>query len=155
MKFYRIGNKNRDKDVHTAFAGEGGIYGEGRWHLKGTPVIYAATTPELALVEILVHRRPRASVSYPLYVIDIPEKWIEIAAPKLLPKNWDSVPPTQASRALGDAWLHEKSSIGLLVPSVIVPLSLNCIINPLHPKFDIRWAKGPLEFSLDSRLLYD
>ena len=44
------------------------------------------------------------------------------------------------------------SSAGLLVPSVIVPQETNCLLNPAHPEFSLKWVDGPLDFPLDPRL---
>lgn len=59
----------------------------------------------------------------------------------------------EATQVFGTDWAKEKRSLGLKVPSVVLPLSFNYLINPLHPQFDEgRIAQhGPLV--LDDRYL--
>lgn len=52
----------------------------------------------------------------------------------------------------GDRWIQEQRSVALLVPSVIIPLEKNALINPLHPAFRLDWVKPPLRFRYDPRL---
>ena len=49
------------------------------------------------------------------------------------PVGWDAIPTGKVSLDLGDAWINEKRSALLLVPSVIVPEESNALINPAHP----------------------
>jgi RES domain-containing protein len=47
-----------------------------------------------------------------------------------LPSDWPE--KTEATRALGDAWLAADSSALLIVPSAIVPDTFNVLLNPAH-----------------------
>ena len=60
MFLWRISN-------HSALDGRGGLYAPARWHSQGHPVVYLATSPAGALVEVLVehvgeHLAPSAAV---------------------------------------------------------------------------------------------
>ncbi len=58
------------------------------------------------------------------------------------------------SQAVGDAWLHSGSSLGLLVPSRVIPLERNVLLNPRHPAMvEIRVAVSE-PFVFDDRLGY-
>jgi RES domain-containing protein len=47
-----------------------------------------------------------------------------------LPKNWQA--QLEVTRDLGTAWLEENESVLLRVPSVIVPETVNLLLNPSH-----------------------
>jgi RES domain-containing protein len=60
-----------------------------------------------------------------------------------------SEPP---SVKFGSRWLMEKRSVGLKVPSAILPEEYNLIVNPAHEKFDLSMVKGPFSLAWDKRL---
>jgi len=43
------------KAAHVALDGEGARLWGGRWNSAGRPMVYAAATPSLAVLEVLVH----------------------------------------------------------------------------------------------------
>jgi RES domain-containing protein len=45
----------KQKHQNTAFSGDGGLYAPGRWHPKGFPIIYTASSLALATLEVFVH----------------------------------------------------------------------------------------------------
>ena len=51
-----------------------------------------------------------------------------------LPGNWAS--DHGHTRPLGTAWLSERKAVALVVPSVIIPLERNILLNPEHPDFE-------------------
>ncbi len=114
-------------------------------------MVYASSSVALACLETLTHMRtPRRFEERWLFTIEIPDKLIEKIAK--MPNGWDSEPAGSASRAAGDQWVHEERSVALLVPSVIVPMETNALINPRHPAFRLDWVKPPKRFRYDSRL---
>lgn len=40
------------------------------------------------------------------------------------------------TRRYGDSWVEEERSLALKVPSVVIPMSYNYLVNPKHPAFD-------------------
>lgn len=103
------------------------------------------------MLEILVHLDPRWPLQ-PLvaWKIEVPEALIH--APSDLPDDWRSNP--ESARRYGDQWLANRLSVALRVPSAVVPVEANVLINPAHPEFRLEWVVGepePVEF--DPRLL--
>lgn len=148
VTFYRL-------DLHSkatpAFSGEGGLHGAARWHSLGTLLVYTSTSVALACLETLVHLQTvRHSEERWLFAIEIPNQLVEQL--QQLPPNWDAEPAGLASRAVGAQWIGEQRSVALLVPSAVIPVEQNALINPRHPRFRIDWVKKPVRFRYDPRL---
>jgi RES domain-containing protein len=115
-------------------------------------VVYASTSPALAVLEILVHYSvlPRDFVLTP---IKVPRGvLIEEVPAEHLPSHWNSPSPVKATREFGRRWANEKRSAVLSVPSSIVPVDRNFLINPLHPDFRRIVFLPPEPFYFDQRL---
>jgi RES domain-containing protein len=115
---------------------EGARRNGGRWNSKGVPVLYCATSESLALLELRVHSPhpyPRERLRF---VIEVPDDAVHEAPAPALPRGWNKLPPAPASKRFGDAWLAARSSLGLLVPSVIASEEHNLLLNPEHPRFN-------------------
>lgn len=126
----------------------------GRWHSKGHSIVYAAANASTALLEILVH--------LDIDQVDIPDtfKLIEIAIPDEIASSAEEVrardlilTDEHSSREFGTRWLKERRSAILLVPSVIVPVETNVLINPEHPDAHKIEVVGTSTFVFDERLL--
>jgi RES domain-containing protein len=140
-------------DPGEAFSGEGGLHAAGRWNSLGTRLVYASSSTALACLETLAHMRtPRRLEERWLFAIEIRDDLIEKLSIGDLPAHWDSEPAGAASRNIGDQWVIEQRSIALLVPSVIVQVEQNALINPRHPAFRIDSVKPPVRFRYDPRL---
>ncbi|MFZ4776370.1 MAG: RES family NAD+ phosphorylase [Terrimicrobiaceae bacterium] len=134
-----------------AFSGEGGIHAAGRWNSLGTRMVYASSSVALACLETLTHmRRPRRLEERWLFTIEIPDAQIEELSS--VPAGWNSEPAGSVSRETGDLWVREQRSVALLVPSAIVPVEKNALLNPLHPSFRLGWIRRPARFHYDPRL---
>jgi RES domain-containing protein len=119
----------------------------GRWHSKGTPILYFSLALSLACLERLVHLAPD----------EIPDDYAYTAIDlRLQPEVADfrgSLADLDATRSLGNRWATDQRSLGLLVPSVVIPIEFNLLLNPLHPAFaGLAWGV-PETFNFDSRLL--
>jgi len=148
--FHRLESLNRS-DPASAFSGEGGLHAAGRWNSLGTRIVYASSSVALACLETLTHMRtPRRLEERWLFAIEIPDTQIEELA--RLPKGWDAEPAGAASRAVGDEWAAKQRSVALLVPSAIVPVEVNALINPFHLDFRFSWVMPPSRFRYDPRL---
>ena len=150
MIFHRLESLDRP-DPADAFSGEGGLHAAGRWNSLGARMVYASSSVALACLETLTHTRtPRRLEERWLFTVEIPDNLIEeLSNP---PVGWDSEPAGAPSRTAGDQWLHEQRSVALLVPSVIVPVEKNALINPRHPAFRLESIGPPMRFRYDPRL---
>lgn len=127
MLLYRIADKR-----FGAESGEGArLYG-GRWNSPGRAVIYACSSYAGAMLEKLVHTGRQIPRHQVCVIFNVPEtlKLIELQAAKF--RGWDAE-NCKASRRAGDAWLNDKSSAILLVPSVVFAVERNALINTAHP----------------------
>lgn len=150
MKFFRLEDASRPT-VEQAFSGLGGVYASGRWHTQGRRIIYASESLALASLEKLVHAHSlRALTQLNYFEITIPDDLIERA--QGYPADWNSDPVTSAAQTYGDRWLAEQRSAAFLVPSAIIPVEHNCLLNPAHAAFQLRWVSGPMPFSYDPRI---
>ena len=138
----------------TALDGEGARRVGGRWNAPGVPVVYAASSLSLAVLELLVHADPGDLPDDLMAVhLEIPE---DVAMgrrlPPDLPPGWRRDAGKAALRALGAQWLRAGMEAVLLVPSVIVPAELNVLVNPRHPAAARIKVKALEPFGLDPRL---
>jgi RES domain-containing protein len=115
---------------------------------------YAADTPALAVLEVLVHLQwSEALAAYSLVSAEIPEGVVEVLSKHELPRNRAHSPVPPEVQAAGDAWVRRGGAAVLQVPSAVVPLATNYLINPAHPDF-ARIVLGEAHpFTFDSRLL--
>jgi RES domain-containing protein len=106
-------------------AGEGARVNGGRWNTRGRPVVYAASNAALAVLEARVN----LDLSPELIPIDYVLVAIEVGdiATELLTE----IPDLPC--LFGDAWLNERRTAALRVPSAIVPECPNILLNPMHP----------------------
>jgi RES domain-containing protein len=138
----------------TAFTGAGGLESAGRWHWKGWPVVYAASTLSLAALELLVHLgRTDAKIRFVAVKAVIPDDVaIEVLNAKTLPAGWHASPPRAATMELGSQWCDEMRSVAIKVPSAVVQGEFNVLINPLHADFKRLRISPPETFAFDPRL---
>jgi len=137
-----------------AFDGEGARRLGGRWNSPGTPVVYCSESLALATLEILVHLGDSTVfASYVAFPVDIPEALIENIGLKRLPSGWKKFPAPLALQRTGDEWVKQARSAVLRVPSALVPMEFNLLLNPAHPDWrKIRIGRARA-FRLDNRLV--
>ena len=142
---------------HADLSGLGGLVCDGRWHSAGQRVIYAADTPSLAVIEVLVHFDLTADLFYEGFVMlrlcwpaSVQQRTLDAAE---LPDDWTSAAGERLCRPLGDAWLRSAETPILVVPSAIVPLQRNVILNPAHPAATAITIADVVDFTIDPRLL--
>ncbi len=110
-------------------------------------MLYASTALSLACLELLVHLSPE---QIPLdYVYTASEIPLDPAAHDFRGSLRDS----GATRRYGHGWSTSLRSMAIYVPSVIIPVEYNVLLNPIHPAFqDVTWNE-PKSFEFDPRLL--
>jgi RES domain-containing protein len=139
--------------AETAFSGEGArLYG-GRWSPPGLPVVYLADSLPLALLEVLVHLERQAVLeAYVYFKVAFPDDLLLVLDDSDLPEDWRSDPEPLSTTEIGAAWLRERASLLLRVPSAVVPVNHAYLLNPLHPAMAEVDIEGPFPFDLDPRL---
>jgi RES domain-containing protein len=139
--------------AHTALDGEGARRFGGRWNSPGRPMVYAASSLSLAALELLVHLRDPALLrrAYAYLALDAPDGLAQRLDPGQLPAGWRR-PEHPLLKAMGDRWLESGASLALEVPSAVIPLEWNVLLNPLHPDWPQVASSVPVAFSFDPRL---
>jgi len=137
---------------HLDLSGTGGLRLPGRWHNIGHPVVYLATSPAAALLEVCVHTSANdIPPSYTLLKVSAPAELpiLQIEASHL-PEDWQNRPDLTGD--LGTDWLKKAVTPLLEVPSAIVPETRNFLLNPLHPEAAHCKIAATQSYPFDSRL---
>lgn len=139
---------------YASFDGEGARRYGGRWNRRGIPMVYAAGSLSLAALELLVHLESSQLLqAYVCIPVAFEEALCLRFAPSDLPADWASYPAPDATRDLGSSWALSRASVALAVPSVIVPIETNYLLNPDHPDFSRLTIGDASAFEYDSRLI--
>lgn len=130
----------------------------GRWNPKGIGILYTSRTPELALLETLVHLPPLTLSELPhlwLSTLRLPENldnaifWLN---PDQLPYYWRTGLLSETQSILTD-WLLNPFSLVIAVPSVIIDTSYNLLLHSQHPAFTQVELVAQRSLPLDGRLV--
>jgi RES domain-containing protein len=125
----------------------------GRWNSPGRGVIYASRSFAGAMLECLAHagigRVPRTHVAVEIAIAEAVA--VERQDASGLPAGWERA-DLRVARAFGDAWIRERRTAVLIVPSVVARREGNILINPLHPDFSGIVAGAPEPVVWDARL---
>ena len=130
MTAYRLASRR-----YSSNSSEGArLYG-GRWNAAGTPVLYASSTISLATLEVLVHHKT-VPVDYQVIEIEIPHTLpIENVAREELPEGWPAEATAKETAFRGTEWAGSLRTAVLCVPSAVIQVEYNYILNLLHPDF--------------------
>lgn len=107
----------------------------------GVPLLYTSTTPELALLETLVHLNGTPIRDLPPFVlltIELPAS-VEVVEEDGLPVDWDQIRfPNTLPFFLVPRFTPTYPTLAFSVPSIILrnSPSRNILINPVHPLMD-------------------
>lgn len=148
MQVWRIG---KQKHIDSAFSGTGGLYAPARWTPQGFKVVYTAESLALASLEVFVHTE---SSRIPLVAIraflpaNIAMTVVDVSH---LPENWQSMAAYPTLQNIGKQWLQKQETPVLKVPSAIIPVEFNYLLNPGHPDLQFN-LEPPLEFQFDERM---
>jgi RES domain-containing protein len=136
------------------FSGFGGLYAEGRWTLRGKPIVYTSGSISLAVLEYTLNYRRRgwvrASVLGRAIIPD--EVPIDVVTLAELPRNWSAPDPPSKLRDIGQRWLERGPSAILRVPSAVVVEEWNYLLNPQHADFKKLALGKPKRYQFDRRL---
>jgi len=123
----------------------------GRWNPAGLPMVYLSTSDALAVLEVRVHLRRYIPDTFVFVTVDIPAELIlPVEGFASLAEDWrDNLAFTQA---VGRRFIREGEAAGLSVPSRLVPVGRNLLINPDHPDFSQIVIHPAKRFEWDERL---
>jgi RES domain-containing protein len=144
--FWRIARAKYDK-VADAFSGAGAAQYPGRWNGAGVPVVYAACSIALGVLELLVHAKSRAALDERFVLFRGLADQDLVFKPDLPGKL-----PKSQSRRIANEWVQRGNHPILEVPSIITG-EPNYVLNPNHAAFG-KIEIGDAElFRFDPRIL--
>jgi RES domain-containing protein len=151
LNLWRISKR---KYAAGAFDGEGARRFGGRWNSRGRSVVYTSATLSIAALETFVHMEISDAGNLFVYIkAEIPDEIpIEEISASQLPSNWRNLPAPPALSVLGDRWFDKGQTAILVVPSAVIPVENNYLINPFHPDFSKIQIHPPQPFELDPRM---
>lgn len=130
MEVFRIADAR-----HNDLSGKGGMFGSGRWHVKGFPIVYTAGSRSLAMLERYIHEsnihNDSQLVMLTIHIDD--DVLCETIPIQDLPYKW-SDPDSDChsvTQDIGTNWLSEQRTPILRVPSAIVHQETNILMNPI------------------------
>jgi len=136
---------------HKNLTGIGGLRAGGRWHHPGHPIVYLAESPAGALLEVCVHTAANdVPPEFTLLRIEGPDLRFASIKDSDLPSDWPTRP--DVTRDIGTAWLQQRETALLRVPSAIVPQTTNFLLNPLHSDTTQLRITEALQYPFDTRL---
>jgi len=135
--------------------GEGARLHGGRWNSEGLAVVYFSSSLSLAALEYLVHVDIEDSPSDLVAIeVDVPEGLREDRLlPSELPSDWNQVADHPECVRRGDVWLRQGRTALLRVPSAVVPIETNILLNPEHRDAGRVRVTRAEPFAFDRRLL--
>jgi RES domain-containing protein len=133
MLVYRVANL-KYKDL--TLSGIGAEKVGGRWNKVGTRAVYCSENISLALLEYYVHSENIANLPKDILVakIKFPD---ELPIEELidLPERWSQYPYSSKTTKVFTDLSKNRDFFGLKVPSTIVGIESNIILNPLYKEF--------------------
>lgn len=149
MRIWRLA-----RAVYDPLDGEGARLHGGRWNREGTPLVYTSSHLSLCVLEQLVHLSPEdVPEDMAAFGIEVPENLLlETIGLEDLPDGWDRVADHPECQRIGELWVRKESSPVLEVPSAVLPMETNYLINPHHPEADSIEVARAQPFRFDERL---
>jgi RES domain-containing protein len=153
MIVYRVANvKYKD----TTLLGIGAEKVGGRWNSVGTRAVYCSQNISLALLEYYVHSENIAYLPKEILIakIQFPDEFL-IEELKELPERWNQYPYSSKTTEVFTDLAKNRNRFALRVPSTIVGLESNIILNPLFKDFGKVEVVEFIELPIDERLKKD
>jgi RES domain-containing protein len=111
----------------------------GRWNMEGQHVLYTGSSRSLSTLELVVNQQAiQPVVNHKVMVISLADHshLVSTIHQKELPQNWRYKSAYQELQKIGSDWYRSGKSLILKVPSAIVTMENNYIINTKHPDFN-------------------
>ncbi|WP_318010849.1 RES family NAD+ phosphorylase [Pseudomonas sp. p1(2021b)] len=150
MLAWRVAKASRADDL----SGRGAAIVGGRWNQIDVPALYMGLSPAICTLETFVHAAGRPQFPLKITCFELPDDpalYLEPAADQL-PAGWDALPADNPSMLFGTRWLEARSHLGLIVPSVVLQLERNLVVNPLHPAVREVRVREVFDFAYDERM---
>jgi RES domain-containing protein len=142
------------KYADRIFSGGGAYRQGGRWNSPGRAVVYVSEHLSLCALEFMAHMIQIPMIAgFKCVWVDIPKNLIMEIDPKDLPADWNAVPASRSTKQIGDRWFDERVYPVLKVPSTVIPVEHNFLINPFHPQFKELQIGDIGDFEFDKRLM--
>lgn len=153
MQGWRVAKAKRIHDL----SGMGAAISGGRWNHVDVPAIYLGRSPAICSLETFVHTTSRVQPPLKIALIELPHDAALYWQPTCddLPPGWDAVPADRPSMDFGTSWLRSRSHLGLIVPSAVMPLERNIVLNPAHPAMAQVVVREVYDFAYDPRMFKD
>lgn len=153
MIVYRLANvKYKDTTLTGVDAEKVG----GRWNSIGTRAVYCSENISLALLEYYVHSENIAYLPKEILIakIEFPDEFV-IEELKKLPERWNQYPYSSKTTQIFTDLAKDRNRFALKVPSTIIGLESNIILNPLFKEFGKVEVIEFIELPIDDRLKKD
>jgi RES domain-containing protein len=153
MIVYRIANS---KYKEATLSGIGAEKVGGRWNAVGTRAVYCSENISLALLEYYVHSENTAFLPKEIVVakIEFPDDF-NIEELKEIPEKWNQYPYSSKTTEVFTKLSKDRNFFALRVPSAIVGLESNIILNPLYKDFGKVEVIEFINLPIDERLKSD
>ena len=150
MIVYRVANS---KYKELTLSGIGAEKVGGRWNEVGTRAVYCSENISLALLEYYVHSEKISNLPKEIQVakIQFPDEFI-IEELEFLPDRWNQYPYSSKTTNVFTNLARNRDFFALKVPSTIVGLESNIILNPLYKDFGKVEITDFIELPIDERL---
>lgn len=150
MLVYRVVNVKYKADTLSGVGAEN--FG-GRWNQVGTRAVYCSENISLALLEYYVHSENISNLPQAILIakIYIPDEF-QIIPLTALPADWNAYPYTSKTTAIFSEYAKNSDFFALKVPSTIVGLEFNYILNPLFKEFGKVEILAFIALPIDDRL---
>ena len=152
MVGYRLVRQARGSD---AFNGEGSRRFGGRWSPKNIPVVYGSEHLSLAVLEFRVNQGGYdPDDQYVYFQFEFDEALVERV--ETLPADWLTRFKEDGSitgaQAFGEGWFLQKRSAVLSVPSAVIRIERNFVLNAHHADFPKVAIGAAAKLDFDPRL---
>jgi RES domain-containing protein len=150
MVVYRVANSRYKQ---STLSGIGAEKVGGRWNEVGTRAVYCSENISLALLEYYVHSEKISNLPKDILVakIEFPDEFI-IEELEFLPDRWNQYPYSSKTTNVFTNLARNRDFFALKVPSTIVGLEANIILNPLYKDFGRVEISEFIELPIDERL---
>jgi RES domain-containing protein len=128
----------------------------GRWNKVGTRAVYCSENISLALLEYYVHSENIALLPKNILVakIQFPDTFV-IEELKQISERWNQYPYSSKTTEIFSDFAKDRNLFALRVPSTIVSLESNMILNPLYKEFGKVEVIDFIDLLIDDRLKKD